>query len=550
MSMWNDARQLTQWFERTKGDRTTWESTWQEIADNEFGRRDFTTTRTPGEDRSVTLYDTTALYANQLLAGTLHGLLANPMSVWFELRVANRSLWNERSLRVWLEDCRNRLLISLASGPSRFTSAMAELFLDVSGFGTSGIWIEADPKVGVRFSCRPLRELFLEEGPTGEIDVIFREVELTARQFAIRFPKPKEEFPEVERALEKNAQEKFKIVQLITRSDDPQAGTSPFRKEWTGVCWMYDRGKRRIIEQVGYDEKPILTPRWSVESGHTYGYGPGNGALADAKMLNVMQKTILKAAQKAADPPLLVSDQGVLRGIRTAPGGVNYVQDRPGIGGQPDAIRPLQNNARVDIGIELIDRKIQGVRNAYWAQLLQLYEDPRMTATQVLALTSKAQTLMSPITGRQQVELLDPVIARAFGVMLRGGWFLPPPPLARGQSIEVHYVSPIAASQRAQEAQALMQAWELAALIAQASQTRDGLDHLDPQVSTRLAAEALAVPQRAIRDIREVQQLQAARAEMAQQEQMLAQAGAGAEIVEKMGKAIGSVQDGGQRRAA
>jgi hypothetical protein len=380
--------------------------------------------------------------------------------------------------------------------------------------------------------------------------VIFREVCLTARQFAQRFPEPVEEFPEVERALEKNAQEKFTIVQLVTKSDDPQAGMSPFRKPWTGTTFMYDKGKRRIVELVGYDEKPILTPRWSIESGECYGRGPGNGALADAKMLNVMQKTILKAAQKAADPPLLVSDQGVLRGIRTTPGGVNYVQDRPGVGGQPDAIRPLQNNARVDIGIELIDRKSQGVRNAFWAQLLQLYEDPRMTATQVLALTSKAQTLMSPITGRQQLELLDPLLSRSFGVMLRGGWFQRPPPEARGQDIEVHYVSPIAASQRAQEAQSIMQAWELANMISQASQSRDGLDHLDPQASTRISAEALGVPSSVIRDIREVQLLQAERAQMAEQEQSLAQAGQGAEIVERIGKAIGSVQDGGRQRAA
>lgn len=540
MAVLDDARKLQAWLDRCKGNRGTVENTWQQIADNLFGMRDFTTQRTPGEDRMWRIYDTTALTSLQLLAGALHGMLTNPVGVWFDLEPDDPRLLGDIDVSRWLETCRNTCLSVMNASRSGFVTNLAEVYLDVPGFGTGGLWVERHPEIGVTYSCRPLRELYLEDNDEGKIDVVFREVQMTARQVAIRF---RNKTPtRVARELEGgNPETMYTLCQVVTRSDDPYAGTSRFRKEWASVIWSGIDGRPEILERSGYDEMPLLTPRWSVESGEIYGRGSGHQALPDGKMLNAMQKTILKAAQKAADPPLLVSDEGVLSGIRTMPGGINYVQDRPGIGGQPDAIRPLLNNARVDIGIDLIDRKIQAVRNAFWSQTLQMFEDPRMTATQVLALASQAQRMMAPITGRLAQELLEPLVNRTFAILLRGRFFPPPPALLRGREIRPVYTSAISRAQRQSEAQAVIQTWQSAGLVAQASQSMDALDVLDPEESVRVLARAAAVPHTIVRSVREVQERQAARSQMAQEQQAMQQAGQGADILEKLAGAMGEV---------
>lgn len=539
-SRFEDPKKLQSWFERVKADRANTEQTWQEIADNEFGMREFKTRRTPGLDRTATLYDTTALFANQLLASGLHGLLTNPAGIWFELSPEDLVLLQDPDAKLWLDDTRRRILSVLTAGPSGFTTNISEVFLDIPGFGMGALWIDPDPRTGVRFSARPLREVYIEEDDSGRVDVIFRECWMTARQFAIRFPNPIEMPRSIEKALsDGRGEERFTCIQLIAKSDDPFAGQSPFRKEWTAVTWMEDQQKTpKLIERKGYDEKPILTPRWSVDTDECYGRGPGWIALADAKMLNSMQKTLLKAAQKAADPPILATDESIISGIRTSPGGVNYVQDRPGVGGQPDALRYLESRARVDLPIELLDRKITGVRNAFWAGVLTMREDPRMTATQVLQLAAEAQRQMAPMLARMQQELLEPLVERVFSILLRQRRLATVPNSLRGQSIHVTYVSPIARAQMAGEANAIAQVWQGAALIAQASGDPSVLDMLNPDVSIEVIARAAQVPQKVLRDVQEVQALRAQRAQIQQEQLALQQANEGSQALERFTGAL------------
>ena len=79
-----------------------------------------------------------------------------------------------------------------------------------------------------------------------------------------------------------------------------------------------------ILEESGYEEMPVLAPRWSKASGEVYGRGPGMATLPDVKMLQQMSKTIIKAAQKVVDPPLQLEDDSVILPVRTIPGGLNY----------------------------------------------------------------------------------------------------------------------------------------------------------------------------------------------------------------------------------
>ena len=74
------------------------------------------------------------------------------------------------------------------------------------------------------------------------------------------------------------------------------------------------------VSVKGFQEFPYVVPRFLKATGETMGRSPAMVALPDVKMLNLMSKTIIQAAQKQIDPPLLVPDDGFILPIRTNPG--------------------------------------------------------------------------------------------------------------------------------------------------------------------------------------------------------------------------------------
>ena len=540
MSLFEDPNGIIAWFDRMRSNRHNTENTWQEISDHCLGMRDFTTERSPGRIRNEYIYDTTSMFSHQLLAGALHGMLTNPATDWFDMETDDPRILMDPDAKFWIADAKRKMLTIFQSQSSNFVTQAAESYLDISGFGMAGF--SAMPAMrgnsgisrGVKFATHPLRELYVDVNDEREVNTIFREIPLTARQWAMRFPKDNDK--DVSKALEGgNSESTFRAVHCIAPSDDAFAGKSPFSMPWTSTIVAKDNP--RILDTGGFRELPILTPRWTVEPGEIYGRGPAWLALAEQKMLNQMARTILTAAQKAADPPLLVTNEAVLSGIRTRPGGVNIVQQLFGQAGAGEPIRPLANNANHQLSVEMLRQRQQQVQNAYHSHVLQLFQDPRMTATQVLELSNQAQRLMAPMLGRVQREFLEPVINRTFNILFRQGVFLPVPTVLKGVQLNITYVSPVSRAQRAAEAQAIVQTWQEVAMIAQAKQDPAVFDNFDADESARFIHAARGAPSQTLADADSMAQMREGRAQQAQEAGALEQLGAGADIVNKLAQA-------------
>ena len=180
------------------------------------------------------------------------------------------------------------------------------------------------------------------------------------------------------------------------------------------------------------------------------------------------------------------------------------------------AIRPINTNARPDIGEEFMEGIRLRIDNAYFKPLLQLSRDPRMTASQFLGLQQEALQVLSPFLGRLQSEDLGPIIERTFAIMLRRDMFLDPPPELEGEELEVEYLSPVAKAQRLEEARGVAQTMEIMAPVIAAQQ--DVLDNVDADLTFREVADTLSWPRDTIRAMEVVQQMRQARAEVSQQQ--------------------------------
>lgn len=483
--------------ESMEGERSTWEAHWQECLDFIVPRKnDVITTRTPGDKRTE-LFDTTAIMANQLLAGALHSMLTNPATRFFDLTMGDPNLDDIEEVKSWLQDVGELMFQQL--NKSNFQTEVHEIYIDEGAIGTACLWMgEHDERV-IHFGARPMKEIFVDENNLGLIDVVHRKFKWKLRQIVQEWGENKLD-PQLIRKYKDGCEDDFEIIHAVHPEDEYEGKAHKFRS-----CYILKEFAYKI-STGGFHEFPYAVPRWTKTSGEKYGRGPGMDMLADIKMVDRMMETTIQGAQKTINPPLMVPDDGVIGRVRLTPGGLTVV--RPG---EQYAIKPLLTDPRIDFGYQAVEDVRKRIRAGFYVDQLQLNEGPQMTATEVMQRTEEKLRLMGPVLGRQNFEFLSPLVERLFGIMNRRGMLPPAPRQIQGKSFEVRYSSLVARAQRMSEGQNLARAIGVAAPIVNAAQS--ALDLLDTDMAFKYIMDIYGVPHKIMRKMREVKEIREARAE-------------------------------------
>ena len=231
-----------------------------------------------------------------------------------------------------------------------------------------------------------------------------------------------------------------------------------------------------------------------------------------------MMKTIIKAAQKITDPPLLVPDDGFILPVRTVPGGLNFYRS-----GTTDRIEALETKARPDIGLEMVQNRREHIMAAFHVDWMQLPDNkgksPNMTATEVMARQEEKMRLMGPMIGRLQVEFLGPLIDRVFKIMTRRRLIPEPPALLQGMDMKIEYVSPIARAQKTNQMFTITRLFESISPLLQIKP--ELLDNMNVDETFRYFHHLLDAPPQILNEKEEVEQV---RQERQEQQQAMAEA--------------------------
>lgn len=500
------AKEVIDAWNRLDGDRGTWKTHWQDCADlTNTNRADYVFQRSPGMKRQTKIFDATPVWARRQFQNGLHSYLTSPAVQWFALRADSERLNLIPAVRAWL-DAATSVLYNLFSSPRfNFAAQSDEVYGDLGCVGTGVMSILPDRTgEGVLFSARTLKECVVAENEQDRVDMLIRRWEYTAKQAAQAWPDGCG--AKVAKAMaEGKEDEKFHFLHRVRPrlKRDPQRGDRlhmAFESLW--VC----EEDQCVIDEGGFEEFPYLAPRFSKVTGETYGRSPAMDSLPDIKMLNEMVKTLLKAAQKVVDPPLMMPDDGFLVPIRTVPGGVNFY--RSGMR-QWERIEPLKTDGNIPIGRELVNDLRQAIMRGFyvdWFIMPADMQDPMgsgkgVTATFTMQKRDEMMRQASPMLSRMNTEYTDPAIDRVFNMMWRRskamrfgpGAPLPPPPAElSGARLRAEYVSPLMIAQKSSQLDSVNRLIQIATALMQFDPTVK--DSVNSDGILRLSADDLNAP--------------------------------------------------------
>lgn len=551
--MANQVDPAIQDFETVKSERQNWESLWQDIAELVLPRRDFTVKRSKGEPRHNRVFDSTAIRANEQLAAGLESFLVNPRTKWMELRTGNSELDQNQEVKEWLHKVRDAILNHFSSRKSNFYPAVHEGFQDLSAFGTMTHFIGEDKEGLPRFSARPLSEVYIREDEMGRVDTLYREYKLTSKQALDKFGDQTPD--EIRTAIARNRLgDEFDFVHAVTPRGqfDPNKAQTRDNMPFRSVHFlMSGKGKGKIVLESGFRDFPFTVSRWSKVPGETYGRSPSMSVLPDIRMLQKMSETLIKAAQKVVDPPLLVPDDGFLHPVRTMPGGLNYYRSDTSTGAaNPSGLVPLQTGGNIEIGDALISQRQRAVQEAYLIPvilgLVNRGDSSPLKATEVTARQSQSLRQLAPIVARMQDEFLIPAVDRTFAMLLRNRVFPEAPEALQGVDLEVRFVSQAAIAQQASENDNILN-W-LQQVLPILEVDANAAMNIDTDAFVRKAAESNNVPPELLVNAEVVEQQRAQQAQQQQQARLveqLQQTGAAAGTLSEAAGTLSEVRGNG-----
>lgn len=530
------AKEIIEKQSKLEGDRGTAESHWTEIAEVMLPRYDdFNRSRTTeGEKRNDKIIDGTAQLALERSAHIVEALVTPRSTKWHGLKHPDQRINENQEAAEWYDRLTEKLFSVRYSPLGNFGNQQHETYMSLMAFGTGVKKVEERLGNGITYKSSHLAEHFFMENKSGMIDCDYRKYKLTARQAAqifglYRLPSA------IQKAFDKTPNERFEFIHAVFPNEDRKFGRSDNKNMAFSSFHVAMEGSG-LVAQGGYRTFPYIISRYVTAPNETYGRSPAMTALGEAKMLNSMRKTDLRARHLAIDPIVLASDMQSIRAKNMRSGGILY----GGLDGQGNPlVKPFDNRSRIDLSNDAIQQSRDFINDVFFVKLFQtMVENPSMTATQVMELVRERNMIASPALGKIESEDLANLIARELDIFSAAGLFdegaeLEMPKIIRdnGSAFEIEYTSPLSAMRKSEEALATQRTVEAAIPISQIDPSV--LDNFSWDDYVDIMGTANGAPARLFRSDEEKAQIRESR----QQQQQMQQ------LTEALPQVSGSIKD-------
>lgn len=537
------AEEIIKTRDNLKGARSNLVEHWEELAELYMPFRKMSPSGVPELNSAEDIFDTTARRAALILANGLASLVTPREELWFEYQPP-RSLRNDdaavRFYRLASETARELL------EASNFYEEIQECYIESPVFGTTALFIGDMDDQGLYFLNQPIQTYYISEDHRHRVNCIYRDLTLTPDQAAGEFGKenlPKEILDKV--GTPAGMTEPFEFIHAVyprkERNMKAKDGKNKAFASITVCCKT-----KQIVVESGFEELPFAVHRYRRHGRCPWGFGPGAVAKGDPRQVNFLNQMIDSATEKAVFPPV-IAPAGMEGEIGLGAMEITYIDTTdPNSAG---ILREWAASGRIDYAQARLEDKRSQINQAFHVDLFQMFANRQsagqspLSATEASMVNNEKLSQFSPVFGRLVSEMLDPILTRIFGMMVRNDLLDTPPPSVLGlleggerQGIAmpaVLYKNRIMLAMQARQNGTLMEYMQLAGPMLQAYP--DGIDVLNfPQIFRDTSRNA-GLTEDWINSKEVVKATQEARAAAQQQAAQMQQAEAAANVANKLG---------------
>lgn len=506
-------------------DTGEWLSHWREISDYILPRRGRFMLRDPRRGRKVNrnMLSPVPFRAAETFANGINAGLTSKSRQWFNLSVAavDRRLLEIQAVRVWLSDCERLLMQWMES--SNFYTVLPEVYIELAVFGThASVVMEDDAKV-FRIDILMAGEYALAVNMAGLPYALVRECEYTVEQMVETFGL--EYCSEtVQRQWNcKDYSARHCVRHIIEPNRDmvpeaPGVDGMPFRSiYWEPNCPL----KKSFLQFKGFEENPLLAPRWSVSGNEAYGRCPGMDALPECKQLKQAIIRKEQGKERLTVPPMTAPASLKNAGANLLPGAVNYLDSTDG---QVFKSVYERYDPKLDLQMKDIAELEAKIQTIFYNDLL--FAISRMEGVQprniVEIMERKEEKLQQIGSGieRFETEFLERVIDIIWAIGVRKNLLPPPPRQIIGKEIKVVFVGPLALAQKQQSIMSLERTLSLIGSMAKSFP--EAADKLNVDGAIDEYADLTNSPPSMIRSDEEVMAIRKTREAVTKQREMMA----------------------------
>lgn len=532
--------------------------------------------RSPGANQIDDVYDSTAMFAADLLAKYIAGEVINPAQMWHRWKLRKpKGVEEKTEADEWIEECTDRA--HQERRDSNFYAEAPEMLVDYGGFGTGCLLgderkeyrDDAKKKYGfrgLRFQATKTGRFVITEDEEGKVNGVWREYTVSAEAAARRWgadalPKAMRDcLPSGGRTGDPDKQ--FDIVHCVYPRDKGERGEYKGAKGYAfASCWV-EKSSTEIIEESGYRRFPFMVPRWEKTPGEVFGRGPGDRAFPDTRTLNTAKKMGLEDWALKIRPPIIVAHDSVIGNVRIRPAAPTTLRMPPG-GDVRKVMAPWETGSHPEVSQIKEEELRRQIRQLFFVdQILQMLQveglaggsKPQMTAYEFQQKLQLLYKILGSVYGRMESEFLIPETELTFALMLDAGAFPPPPPellerrmMGEAIDIDVEFTSPIALAQKMSDVDAIRSVYGDITVLAMgdANRAQRMAQNFDDDVNIRIIAERRGMPEKGIKSEEDRDAIRDEIMKKQQEDSQMQQVLAGSEALKNAAPLIQATAQGG-----
>lgn len=448
-----------------KSERSSFIPEYRELSDYHLAHRGrfLTSDRNKGHKRNTRQVNNTSRLSVRTLASGMMAGITSPARPWFKLGAPDPSMNEISSVKTWLHVVQSTMNRVFAS--SNTYNALHTLYAELGVFGTAAMGVFNDFENVIW--CKPytVGSYMIAADGKNNVDTFYREYDATVGECVKQFG-----YDQCSKSVQQmwdsgNTEAWVTLVHAVEPNDD-RDHTSPLARDKKVRSVYYEQknaGNRAVsnrdtgsggpsdfLRRSGFDEFPILVPRWDIAGEDIYATScPGMDALGDTKALQLGEKRAYQALDKIVSPPLQ-GDANLRNMVAKSGLGPNEIiwtdQNSKGL-------TSIYGNYRPDLGaMEAKNQQAEmRIKRAFYEDLFLMLSNSdrrQITAREVAEKQEEKLLMLGPVLERLNTELLDPLIDRTFSILQVAGVLPVPPPELQDQELGVEYVSILAQAQR------------------------------------------------------------------------------------------------------